>query len=416
MNEDQEIEQPIEAGAAGAPEGAVHEPTDDDVAKMYDELGIKAPKPTGKTKGRPKSSDVRAKNGKKDRAGDSDAGKPGDDDDKSKPKNARSSGKDGGAGDDSDAKGSKDSKDSGKIQDESGEADDGVRKTESESKDDSKRRSEEDAEQGDDGARQEKHESDDEAEEGEDAEGKRPGKSNPKIEQRFQRLTSEVKERDQEIAELRQKLEQATQEQFKSKAAQEDPEYTIEDFLKVRDEEGNILDLDRNQAELAWRRWKDGYDARSEQRNAEINRQMTQQRQQEERAEQIMRSSVQAYDHLANMMDEFPELVSSSGKFDEDFAAIAMPIINDAIVYAPGTEPGNQAGNKAIIVGLKVDPKKIIAAMKGIREEKRSLPLNGVNDNVELRSNVNVPHSRSSDPTIKAANDLYKELNIDKRL
>jgi hypothetical protein len=69
-----------------------------------------------------------------------------------------------------------------------------------------------------------------------------------------------------------------------------------------------------------------------------------------------------------------------------------------------------------VIVGLKVDPKKILAALRSIGNKKRNLPLNGVNDNVESRSNVNVPHSRSSDPTVNAANDLYKELGINKRI
>ena len=140
-------------------------------------------------------------------------------------------------------------------------------------------------------------------------------------------------------------------------------------------------------------------------------------RQQEERAEQIMRSSVAAYDHLASMMDDFPELVSTSGEFDADFAAKAMPIIQDAIVYAPGTEPGNAEGNQPAIIGLRVDPKRIIEAMRDIRAEKRTLPLNGLDDNIESRSNVSVPtRSRSSDPTVNAANQHYKELSINKRL
>jgi hypothetical protein len=67
-------------------------------------------------------------------------------------------------------------------------------------------------------------------------------------------------------------------------------------------------------------------------------------------------------------------------------------------------------------MGLNINPKKILDGMKKIQSTKRALPLNGLNDNVEVRSNVNVRHSRSSDPAVHAANELYKELNINKRL
>lgn len=408
----------IEAGAAGAPEGAVHEPTDDEVGKMYEELGIKAPKPTGKAKGRPKASGVRAKNSDKKGAASTDSGSGKNTDDEDESEDAQASAKNGAAGRKGNSDGKKTGKDSGELREESEDADGGVRGAKSKSDEDSEQGREKDSELGDEGARQGEHESDDEAEEGEDAnnEGKRPGKSNPAIERRMQQLANEKKAAEERAAELERQLQEKEQAVYKSKIAQEDPEYTIEDFAKVRDEEGNILDLDPDEAELAWRRWKDGYDQRAEQRNAEMNRQMQERQEAEARAEEIMRSSVQAYDHLASMMEDFPELVSDSGQFDADFAAKAMPIVQKAIVYAPDTEPGNPEGNAPVIVGLRVDPKDILEAMRGIRNEKRSLPLNGLDDNIESRSNVNVPHRRSSDPTINAANDLYKQLNIKKRL
>lgn len=413
MNEDGT---PIEAGAAGAPEGAVIEPTADEVGKMYDELGIKAPKPTGATKGRPKASSVRAKDSGKKGAESSSSRAEKDAEDENESEDAQASNKNGGAGRKGNSNGEKTGKDSGEVREESEEAGGGVRKTESKSNGDSESGREEDSELGDEGAGQEAHESDDETEEGEDTEGKRPGKSNPAVERRMQQLANEKRAAEERAAELERQLMEKEQAVAQAKIAQEDPEYTIEDFAKVRDEDGTIIDLDPDEAELAWRRWKDGYDQRAEQRNAEMNRRMQEQRQAEAQAEQIMRSSVQAYDHLASMMEDFPELVGSSGQFDADFAAKAMPIVQKAIVYSPGTEPGNPEGNQPIIVGLRVDPKEILEAMRDIRKEKRTLPLNGLDDNIESRSNVNVPHRRSSDPTVNAANELYKELGINKRI
>lgn len=415
MNEEQQLE----PGAAGAPEGAVTEPTTDDVQSMYDELGIKASAPSGKPKGRPKTADVRGKNSTKNAAGNSDSGEEGNDDDEGQSQNARSSSKNGNSGNGANASGAKKQSNSGEVQDESEEADAGVRGTKSAGKGDSQRGSEDDAESGAQGAGRAADESDDSEEEGEDAEksGKRPGKSNPEVERRIQQINAQKKAAEDRAIALEKELEAERRSKEQAKISQQDPEYTIDDFRRVQDNRtGEIRELTPEQAELAWRRWKDGYDQRGEQRNAEVNRQAAEAERESEMTRQVMRNSVEAYDTLASLMDEYPELVSTSGKFDEDFAADAMPIIQESIDYAPGTEPGNAEGNLPVIVGLKIHPKRILDALKSINNKKRSLPLNGVNDSVESRSNVAVPHSRSSDPTVNAANDLYKELGINKRI
>ena len=128
-----------------------------------------------------------------------------------------------------------------------------------------------------------------------------------------------------------------------------------------------------------------------------------------------MKTSVEAYDALASLMDDYPELVTGD-KFDKEFAADAMPIIQESIQYLEGTEPGNAEGKLPIIVGLKIDPRKILEALKKQNSRKRSLPLNGTRDNVESGSSVSVPHSRSSDPVVNQANELYKSLGINKRV
>lgn len=412
----------IEPGAAGAPEGAVAEPEAAEVEALYKDLGIKAPVPTGKAKGRPKTSKVRAEDDAEENAGDSKNGKQGNVDGKGKSSNASGDDSDGDSGDDSDSKGSKVGKDSGKVSDESEEADKGVRGAKSRAEEDSERGSEDDSDGGADGTGQANGKSSDSEGEGseeEDSEaekGKRPGKSNPEIEKRIQKLNSEKKAAEERASALEKQLREKDQAVQQSKIAQEDPEYTVEDFRKVRDRDGNIIDLDPERAELAWRRWKDGYDQRAEERQAKANHVAAQAEREDEMVRDTMKKSADAYDSLAALMDEYPELVSTSGKFDEDFAADAMPIIQEAIEYLPGTEPGNPNDNLPVIVGLRIDPKKILAAMKGISNKKRNLPLNGRNDNVEAGSNVNVPHRRSSDPTVNAANELYKELGINKRI
>jgi hypothetical protein len=408
MNEG--AESTIEAGAAGAPEGAVNQPSTEDIQSMYDGLGIKATAPSGKPKGRPKASDVRAKNSPKDAAGNTDARDSKNDDDKGKPKDAPNPGKDGDSGNDIDEKGTKERKDTAKVSDKSEETDDSVRKAKPGSEDDSKRGSEEDPKPGDNGSGQEE-----DKQESSEEEGKRPGKSNPKIEQRFQRLANESREKDEVIADLQQKLQAATSAQQQTQIDQEDPEYTIDDFRKVRDENDNILDLDENQAELAFRRWKDGYDQRKTEREAKVNHERQAEEGRAAAIHALMDSSVRAYDTLTGLLDTYPQLNSEHKEFDQELSDSVMPIIQDMVIYQPGTEPDNQNGTQPVVIGLKMDPTKILDAMNKIRESKRTLPLNGVNDNVEVKSNVNVPHSRSSDPTVNAANELMKSLNINKR-
>jgi len=403
MDDNQQIETAPEAGAAGAPEGAVVEPTENEVGKMYDELGIKAPKPTAKSKKRPKASGVRAKDSKSEDGKDTEHGRKEDDGSKGKSEDAPDTDKDGDSGDDTDSKSQKVGQDAGEVSDDSEDAGDGVRQAESKTEEDSEPGSEKDAEQGDDGAEEEEK-------------GKRPGKSNPEIERRFQKMTADVREREQRIEELERKLQDTVQQQQQKQVEQEDPEYNIDDFRKVRDEEGNIVDLDPERAELAWRRWKEGFEQRKAERDAEFQRQTAIEEYQREASENLMRSSVEAYDTLTGVLDSYPELDARSNQFDQQFSDAVMPIIEEAIIYQPGTEPDNEQGVKPVIVGMRMNPTKILQGMGRIKSAKRNLPLNGVNDNVEVRSNVNVPHSRSSDPTVHAANQLYKELGISKRV
>lgn len=406
-NEIEQVEQTQPKAGGGA------EPTTSEVQSLYDELGIEAKAPT--TKGRPKSSGVRAKNVQSKDNGDSESKGQKTDKSDSQSKDAPDNGEDGVAGDEANSKSQKKRQDDGEISEKSGEAGDGVRKDKSESEGDSKRGSEESLDGGDSGAGQEEHDQSDSEEEEREA-GKRPGKSNPEVEKRFQRLTSDVRQRDEEISRLRQELEQSTTLYQQQKMQEDDPEYTIDDFRKVRDGQGNILDLDDNEAELAWRRWKDGYDQRGAEREARFHQQRAQEAHARETEERLMRSSVEAYDTLVSIMDEYPALNPKSPSFDQSFSDEVMPIIEDSVIYQPGTEPGNEEGLPPTIVGMKINPNTILKAMNRIQAAKRAVPLNGLDDNVESPSNINVPHSRSSDPMVNAANELYNELGIKKRV
>ena len=404
MNGSEEIEAVQQADTGTADTGATEATTTtDEVAKMYADLGIKSPAPTGAAKGRPKSTTVRAKDVSDKDDSDTKHERKESAQGSDKPKDAPDTVKHGDKGDDPDPKSSKVGEDSGKVPGGTEETDEGVRKAEPKSKEDSERGREEGSDDGDERA-------------GEEAEEiKREGKSNPKIERRFQKMTADVRERDERIAELQQQLQSVVQEQTQQKVQHEDPKYSVDDFRRVRDDEGNVIDLGEDEAELAYRRWQDGYNQRASEREAEAQHQMSREREEAEMSEQVMQRSVEAYDTLAGLMDEFPQLVGGSGKYDAEFAAQAMPIIQESIIYQPGTEPGNEKGERPVILGMRMHPKRILEAMTTMGNAKRNLPLNGTNDNVDTRSNVRVSHGRSSDATVNAANELMKDLNINKR-
>ena len=76
-----------------------------EVSKLYEDLGIDAPVPTGKAKGRPKSSSVRAKDAKADGDKDTESGRQEKAQSKGEQKDAPASNKDGDLLDDTDENG-----------------------------------------------------------------------------------------------------------------------------------------------------------------------------------------------------------------------------------------------------------------------------------------------------------------------
>lgn len=396
MNEDQ-----AEIIEVASGDGVI-ETSANEVQALYDDLGVKAKPPVDKSDKRPKAdAGGSSKTPKEDDAGEQPDGKQNADDGKNKSKASSSSDKSGKDGDDSDAS----SKESGAKSGKDGQEDEPLPKSA----------------KTDEGGVQDSESGDDEeageasGQDSKEEDGKRPGKSNPGVERRFQKMTADLRTKDSQIEELNAKLTELMETQRQAKIEVEDPKYTIDDFRTVRDNQGQVLELDDDEAELAFRRWQDGYNQRSAERDAEANRQAEQARREQETSERLMRSSVEAYDTLTDIMEQYPELNGQSGRYDEAFAKQVMPVIHDAIQYQPGTEPGNPENRQPVILGFKMNPTVILNAIDGIRQAKRDLPINGMNDNVESRSNVRVAHERSSDEMVNQANELMRELGIKKK-
>lgn len=408
MNDDEQIQEQPDAAVTGADEAAADAAAIAETKQLYEDLGIKAPVPTGKTKGRPKTTDVRDKAPTKNGAADAANGAGQDNPDKDKSKDAPSSDKDGAAGDEADASGSKKREDAGQVSDKPEKTGDGVRKDESGAEGDAERGDKGSSKPGSDGDGEEEHEQGTAQEE-----GKRPGKSNPKVEQRFQKMSNDIRERDTLIEDLQRKLQDATRQQQEAQIAREDPEYTIDDFMYVRDNQtGEEKQVSREQAELYWRRWKDGHEQRKAERDSQYGQQQALAKAQQEYEDRAIRESVEAYDALSSIIDNYPELNPQSKDFDQALSDKVTPLVKSMIIYQPGTENTK----RPVITGMRMNPADMLNVINEIRKEKRSLPLNGTRDTVESRSNVSVQHGRSSDPVVNQANELYRALGIDARL
>lgn len=369
--------------------------------ELYEELGVDKPVP--KAKGRPKGSGKRDKDIQEDGNRRSSAGNNKDGKGKNESSDAHNSSEDGDSAAGSDKKDTSKQSDSGekvssdklddkKVREESEKTDDGVHSSESRSDKDSEQEGEGDAARGDD--------------EPDEDQGKRPGKSNPKIERRFQHLTGERNAAIKRAEAAEQKLAEVLRQQEQAKVESEDPEYTIDDFRRVYNERGEVVDLTPDQAELAWRRWKDGYEQRQAERFVNEHHRLEQEKQEQQVTQQLMQRSVEAQEALEDLLESTPELDVNSPKFDQQLSDVVVPMIQDSIIIDPNT---------GAIVGHKIQPKLILQSIRQVMSTKRNLPLNGLNDNVDVSSGVRVNKGRSSDLLVNQANELFEELGIDKR-
>lgn len=394
MNEQTEVKE-TQGGEQGFTEK--QDSIEKQAKQLYEEFGVKADVP--KTRGRPKKSDSgdEGKSEVRDRASNT---KRGDGSNQSKPKDETSSDDNDDSRNESQKVVKKDAKDNSKVSKDAEKTGDGTDEDKSEQDGSSERGGSEDSERDDEGS-----------ESGEEV--KRPGKSSPAAERRIRQLNSEKNEAVARAEQAERKYAQLQQQLEQERVQLEDPEYTLEDFRHVQDENGNILELDDIQQELAYRRWKDGYNERQAERENQALQSQIQDYREYQQSEEIMRKSVEAYDLLNNILENTAELDVRSDKFDKEFSDTIMPLIEGSLEYAPGTEPGNPYGNNPVITGFSLDPRLILQAASTLRNTKRNIPLNALDATVESEDAAYY-HSSSSDPLEQAADKLYKMYGIKK--
>lgn len=394
MNEQTEVKE-TQGGEQGFTEK--QDSIEKQAKQLYEEFGVKADVP--KTRGRPKKSDSgdEGKSGVREKASNT---KRGDGSNQSKSKDETSSDDNDDSGNESQKVVKKDAKDNSKVSKDAEKTDSGTDEDKSEQDGSSERGRSEDSERDDEGN-----------ESGEEV--KRPGKSSPAAERRIRQLNSEKNEAVARAEQAERKYAQLQQQLEQERVQLEDPEYTLEDFRHVQDENGNILELDDIQQELAYRRWKDGYNERQAERENQALQSQIQDYREYQQSEEIMRKSVEAYDLLNDILENTAELDVRSDKFDKKFSDTIMPLIEGSLKYAPGTEPGNPYGNNTVITGFSLDPRLILQAASTLRNTKRNIPLNALDATVESEDAAYY-HSPSSDPLEQAADKLYKMYGIKK--
>lgn len=394
MNEQTEVKE-TQGGEQGFTEK--QDSIEKQAKQLYEEFGVKADVP--KTRGRPKKSDS-GDEGKSevDKRTSNEKRKNGSN--QSKPKDEASSDDNDDSGNESQKVVKKDAKDNSKVSKDAEKTGDGTDEDKSEQDGSSERGSSGDSERDDEGN-----------ESGEEV--KRPGKSSPAAERRIRQLNSEKNEAVARAEQAERKYAQLQQQLEQERVQLEDPEYTLEDFRRVQDENGNILELDDIQQELAYRRWKDGYNERQAERENQALQSQIQDYREYQQSEEIMRKSVEAYDLLNDILENTAELDVRSDKFDKEFSDTIMPLIEGSLEYAPGTEPGNPYGNNPVITGFSLDPRLLLQAASTLRNTKRNIPLNALDATVESEDAAYY-HSPSSDPLEQAADKLYKMYGIKK--
>ena len=394
MNEQTEVKE-TQGGEQGFTEK--QDSIEKQAKQLYEEFGVKADVP--KTRGRPKKSDS-GDEGKSevDKRTSNEKRKNGSN--QSKSKDEASSDDNDDSGNESQKVVKKDAKDNIKVSKDAEKTGDGTDEDKSEQDGSSERGSSGDSERDDEGN-----------ESGEEV--KRPGKSSPAAERRIRQLNSEKNEAVARAEQAERKYAQLQQQLEQELVQLEDPEYTLEDFRHVQDENGNILELDDIQQELAYRRWKDGYNERQAERENQALQSQIQDYREYQQSEEIMRKSVEAYDLLNNILENTAELDVRSDKFDKEFSDTIMPLIEGSLEYAPGTEPGNPYSNNPVITGFSLDPRLILQAASTLRNTKRNIPLNALDATVESEDAAYY-HSPSSDPLEQAADKLYKMYGIKK--
>lgn len=202
---------------------------------------------------------------------------------------------------------------------------------------------------------------------------------------RIQELARQSKEWQEKYQELQDRVEA-------QKLNSEDPIYTLSDFKRVTDEDGDIVELTDEEAELHFLRWEKGYNHRQSQRQAEA----------QERAIE----SMSFYDEITNAITQYPQFDETSPQFDPELNAIFMEEMSEEFIK----------DNNGHIIGANISPmKKIERVLRYANHGTKKQPLKA---NRVGTVQPNGANSRSVLGTTLTAEqqdiqNMYKKLGID---
>lgn len=152
--------------------------------------------------------------------------------------------------------------------------------------------------------------------------------------------------------ELERKLAEKEEAEQKAKDAQENPVYTLDDFIGTLDEDGEPL-TDR-EAKARFQAWEANYKLKEFQRESA----MKEERQQ---LDELQRNTADGF-------SKFPEFDQNSDKYDAELAIMAGEMIQPSLIY-------NQAGQ---ITGCKINPSAVFSKLHKLKYDKPAVKVNNI--------------------------------------
>ena len=200
---------------------------------------------------------------------------------------------------------------------------------------------------------------------------------------RIQELAKEKNEWKEKYQKLEDQLNQ-------EKIAKEDPVYTLDDFKRVKDEDGDEIELTEAEQKVAYYEWKEGYAQRQQAREQEALSQMA--------------KATEFVDEISEAMEKYPEFDENSDKFDPELSALVVDTLKDTLIL----------DDKGQIVGSSISPMKIIDRFHSVASKKTPVSVN----KIKAKSQPRATSSRQvmtdgMNETKKQLDELYKATGID---